>query len=152
MPVVYAASCLAGAPCDAPVKNIVATATAAEASPGTIRTALGALSAVAANGNTAATATLVGLENATAPVRDEAALALAAAAVRNPGHVIAWLDAAGADVRERAIRLLKDGFEDLEEDFGKEQFYAAARAAYWAAGEGSASRTLAASLIQQLEF
>jgi hypothetical protein len=47
---------------------------------------------------------------------------------------------------------MKVGFEDLEEDFGKEQFFAAARASYWAAAEGSAGRTLAATLIQTLDF
>jgi hypothetical protein len=152
MPIVYAASCLAGEPCEGAIKNIVATATASGASPGTVRTALGALSAVAGNGNAGATEALAALTTAPQLVRDEAALGLAAAAVRDPAHMIAWLDAAPEARREAVIQLLKDGFEDLEEDFGKEQFFAAARAAYWAAGEGSASRTLAASLIQTLEF
>src|SRR5688500_9485292 len=38
------------------------------------------------------------------------------------------------DVREVDGKL-KDGFDDLEEDFGEEQVFAAARAAYWKAGE-----------------
>jgi hypothetical protein len=85
-------------------------------------------------------------------LRDAAALGFGTAAVRNPAHVIGWLDAAPVAMRDAAIELLKVGFEDLEEDFGEEQFYAAARASYWGAAEGSASRNLAASLIQKLEF
>ena len=48
--------------------------------------------------------------------------------------------------------LLKDGFDDLEEDFAEEQFFAAVRAAYWKAADGSDSRSLASLLIQRLEF
>jgi hypothetical protein len=48
--------------------------------------------------------------------------------------------------------MLKDGFDSLEEDFDEEQFFAAVRAGYWRAGDGSEGRTLAATLIQRLEF
>ena len=54
--------------------------------------------------------------------------------------------------REAAITLLKDGFDDLEEDFGEEQFFAAARATYWKAADGSETRALSSLLIQRLEF
>ena len=54
--------------------------------------------------------------------------------------------------REAVITLLKDGFDDLEEDFGEEQFFAATRAAYWQAADGSATRSLSSLLIQRLEF
>jgi hypothetical protein len=47
---------------------------------------------------------------------------------------------------------MHEGFESLEEDFAEEQFYAAARAAYWAAPETSEQRALTASLIDKLEF
>ena len=40
----------------------------------------------------------------------------------------------------------------VEDDFGEEQFFAAARAAYWKAGEGTSGRALAATLIQALDF
>jgi hypothetical protein len=117
-----------------------------------MRSAVSALAAIAASGNAAATGVLVGLGSRGGAVRDQAALGLGAAAVRNPAHVIAWLDTSSPNVRDAAIDLLKIGFEDLEEDFGEEQFYATARASYWKASEGSAGRNLAASLIQKLEF
>jgi hypothetical protein len=85
-------------------------------------------------------------------VREEAALALAAAAVRAPTHVLAWLDDAAATVRDPAIELLREGFEDLEEDFGEEMFFATTRATYWKSDEKSDTRTLTATLIQKLEF
>ena len=53
-----------------------------------------------------------------------------------PDFTIAWLAGRPAG-RESAIELLKDGFDDLEEDFGEEQFFAAARATYWKAADGS---------------
>ena len=40
----------------------------------------------------------------------------------------------------------------LEEDFEEERFFAAVRRGYGQAPEGSAARTLAAALIQTLEF
>jgi hypothetical protein len=73
-------------------------------------------------------------------------------ALRRPQETIRWLAQAPDDRRGRAIELLKEGFDSLEEDFAEEQFFAAARAAYWAAPEGSASRALTASLIDKLEF
>jgi hypothetical protein len=48
--------------------------------------------------------------------------------------------------------MLKDGFDSLEEDFDEEQFFAAIRAGYWRAADASAGRSLAAMLIQKLEF
>jgi hypothetical protein len=63
-----------------------------------------------------------------------------------------WLSMAPEAERESAITLLREGFERLEEDFAEEQFFAAARASYWAAPEGSDGRTLAATLIDRLEF
>ena len=147
-----AAQCLAGQSCDAPLEALVDATAAPDATVGRVRTAVSALAAAAADGKDAATEALVGLAARGGAIRDEAAVGFGVAAVRNPDHTIAWLDAAPAEVRDTAIALLKDGFAELEEDFGEEQFFAAARAAYWAAAEDSPSRTLAATLIQQLEF
>ena len=149
---IHAARCLAGDTCDAHLQALSAAAAAPGASTQTLRVAVAGLSAIAADGNDAATAALLMLAGRGGNARDQAALGLAAAAVRNPGHVIAWLDAAPTATRAEAIPLLRVGFEDLEEDFGEEQFFAAARAAYWTAAEDSSSRTLAATLIQELEF
>jgi HEAT repeat protein len=152
LPTIRAAQCLAGQGCEATIKALVETASTASSAPATMRSAVNALSAIAASGNAAATEALVGLGSRGGAVRDQAALGLGAAAVRNPSHVIAWLDAGATGQRDAAIDLLKVGFEDLEEDFGEEQFYATARASYWKAADGSASRNLAAVLIQKLEF
>ena len=85
-------------------------------------------------------------------LRGDVAVALATMALRRPQETIAWLGKAAAERRARAIDLLHEGFDSLEEDFAEEQFYAAARAGYWAAPEGSEQRTLTASLIEKLEF
>jgi hypothetical protein len=73
-------------------------------------------------------------------------------ALRAPTHILAWFDAASDDVRAAAIDMLRTGFERLEEDFAEEQFFGAARAAYWAAGENSPTRERLAALIDKLEF
>jgi hypothetical protein len=84
--------------------------------------------------------------------RAHARLGLAKWALRRPDDIVAWLAAAGTEERTLAIDLLREGFETLEEDFAEEQFFAAARAAYWRAAEGSGARDVAATLIDRLEF
>ncbi len=148
---IAAAQCLLGEPCDPHIRALTAGATAARATPAMVSAATAGLAAIAASGRGAATQALVDLA-ARPAVRDAAAVALASAAVRRPEPMIAWLDDAPEAVRETAIVLLKDGFDSLEEDYAEEQFYATARAAYWAAPEGSPARTLAAALIQRLDF
>jgi hypothetical protein len=152
IPTILAAQCLMGQPCEAVIKGLVEGVTAAGASAATVRASVTALSALVANGNEAATAALVALGGQGAGARDQAALGMAAAAVRNPEYVIAWLEASADPLRAAAVALLKQGFEDLEEDFGEEQFFATARAFYWKSPDGSSGRNLAAALIQQLEF
>ena len=49
-------------------------------------------------------------------------------------------------------QLLAEGFDMLEEDFEKEQFFALARKTYWAAAEGSPTRALMQTLIGELDF
>lgn len=66
--------------------------------------------------------------------------------------VITWLTEMSDAGRTRALDLWREGFESLEEDFAEEQFLAAARAAYWKAAEGSTARTVAAALIDNLDF
>lgn len=146
------AQCLVGERCESTIKALSDAAGAAGASASIVRAAVTALAAIAASSNEPATAALVGVAARGGLVRDEAMLGFATVAVRNPDHAIRWIDVAPAPVQSAAIELLKEGFEDLEEDFGEEQFFAAARAAYWKAAEGTSSRTLAATLIQALEF
>lgn len=151
-PAVRAAQCLAGDPCDSIVKSLLDGASAPGAASSVVRATVTGLSAVAANGNSAAVGALLTLARRGPGLRDESALGFGAAAVRNPGHVLAWLEAAPPDVREAAIDLLKQGFDDLEEEFAEEQFFAETRAYYWKVPEGSSGRTVAADLIQRLEF
>lgn len=146
------AQCLLGDRCDAAITLLADTAGAAGASSSVIRAAVTALAAIGASRNDAATAALAGLASRGAAVRDQVMLGFATVAVRNPDHVIGWLDTAPGPVRTAATELLKEGFEDLDEDFGEEQFFAAARAAYWKAGDGTSARALAGTLIQTLDF
>jgi hypothetical protein len=147
-----AAQCMAGEACDAALKAIVDAVTAPAASAAIIRAGISGLTAVAGIGNQPATVALVNLAERGGVIRDQAAIGLATIAVLNPDHVIAWLDRAPQKSRQAAVDLLKDGFDDLEEDFGEELFFAAVRATYWKAADGSDTRSLASLLIQRLDF
>ena len=54
--------------------------------------------------------------------------------------------------RDRAIDLVAEGFDMLEEDLDKETFFTAVRHAYWDSPEGSATRPLMQTLIGKLDF
>jgi hypothetical protein len=146
------AQCLAEQGCAEHVKALAAAAVATGVRADVPAAAVSALAAIAEAGNAGATAALIDVAGGGGALRELAALAFAGVAVRRPDHVIAWMDAAPEGQRSMAIDLLKDGFDRLEEDFAEEQFYAAARATYWKATEGSPTRSLAALLIQKLEF
>jgi HEAT repeat protein len=148
---VLAAECLAGDNCDANQQQLVDAASAARAPASVVRAAMSGLSAMAVGGRDTALAALAMLGGRPA-LRDQASLALAAAALRHPQRVLAWLNALPDAERAAPIAMLKDGFDALEEDYAEEQFFAAARASYWAAAEGSPARGLAAKLIEDLEF
>lgn len=153
IPAVQAARCLIEDGCAVRVEVLSDTARSRAATPAAARAAVMALGAVAANGHAGAIAALVALAgDAEGRLMDDVAVAFSAAALRAPVEAIGWLAGAGDDVRAAAIELLRHGFERLEEDFAEEQFFAAARAAYWKADEGSVTRTVAAALIDTLEF
>jgi HEAT repeat protein len=89
------------------------------------------------------------------PARDDTtrapvSLALGAIALRNTPLMLAVLGK--HPDRDRAIDLLAEGFDGLEEDLDKETFFAATRRGYWAAAEGSATRQLMQTLIGNLDF
>jgi hypothetical protein len=135
------------------VKALLGIASAPGTSPQIVRAAMTALTAIATKPDDTATAALVGFARTATPgLRDEAAVAFSVVAVRTPDPVLKWLDAADDATRTAAVELLRAGFERLEEDYAEEQFFAAARAAYWAAAEDSPSRTRTADLIDKLEF
>ncbi len=144
--------CLIGEMCAEHIAALVAAASSDEGRPTTVRGAIDALEAVAQNRNEAALAALVTLAAQQSALRERVAVAFASVALRQPDWVVERISAADESTRESAITMLKDGFDSLEEDFDEEQFFAAVRAGYWRAGDGSAARTLAATLIQRLEF
>jgi HEAT repeat protein len=148
----HAALCLLQEDCAGQVAALSATLRNITAAPAVTRAAAAALGAIAEEGHDPALAALLALAGqASGRVRDEVAAAFASAALRRPDAVVTWLDASD-DRRAPATDLLRAGFELLEEDYAEEQFYAAVRAAYWAAPESSPTRTIAAALIDRLEF
>lgn len=147
-----AARCLLGESCDAGVKQLADAALAPKAPVAMVRAAVNALSAIAASGQNAAITTLIALAPRGGAVREQAASALAAAALRRPERILSWLSTAAPTERTTAIGMLKDGFDGLDEDYAEEQFFAATRASYWSAAEGSSARSLSATLIDDLEF
>jgi hypothetical protein len=144
--------CLIGEMCTENIAALVAAASSDEGRPTTVRGAIDALEAVAQNRNEAALAALVGLAARQSTLRERIAVAVASVALRQPDWVVERIGAADEPTRESVITMLKDGFDSLDEDFNEEQFFAAVRAGYWRAGDGSSPRTLAATLIQRLEF
>jgi HEAT repeat protein len=149
---VRAATCLAGRNCDAQITALVNAATASGTRPAAVRAAIGGLAAIAESGNAAAIRALLDLPGRAAALREEVAIGYSSLALRRPAAVLDWLDAAAEPARNAAIDLLKDGFDSLEEDYAEEQFYAATRAMYWQAAEGSPTRILMAAILQRLDF
>jgi hypothetical protein len=151
-PVLQATQCMLGSMCEARVEWLITTAGSVAARPEAVRGAIAALGALAQQDAAARAALMKLAQRAPERLRSEIALALSGVALRQPDTVIAWLAGAADDERTRAVDLLREGFESLEEDFAEEQFFAAARAGYWNAADGSAARTIAAALIDKLEF
>jgi len=138
--------------CAQHVAALVAAASSEEGRPSTIRGAIDALEAVAQSRNEAALTALLTLAAKQSALREQIAVSFATVALRQPDWVVERIDAGDKSSREALISMLKDGFDSLEEDFDEEQFFAAVRAGYWRAGEGSSPRALAETLIQKLEF
>jgi HEAT repeat protein len=153
-PTISAAICLLGLNCEAHEKFVVeALAFAAQADDrqALLRGAVHAAEMLARSGHDQALAALLaaGVEagsSAQAPI----ALGVGLVALRDPAVVLRVL--ARSPVRDGAILLLRDAFDMLNEDFEEERFFVEVRKAYWAAGEGSAERQVAESLIRVLEF
>jgi HEAT repeat protein len=82
------------------------------------------------------------------PTRAPITLALGAVALRNTPLMLSVLKTAPPD----AITLLAEGFDELEEDFDKERFFALVRHTYWESAEGSPDRRLMQTLIGKLDF
>jgi hypothetical protein len=148
-----AAQCLRGGDCVERIKWLADVVRGGTSRGEAVRAAVDAMSVLGSQGHHEAISALVDLSaSVSAQQREDVAVAFAGTAVRDPAAILAWLGASAEPGRRVAIELLHDGFERLEEDFAEEQFFAAARAAYWAAPEGSAGRALVATLIDRLEF
>jgi hypothetical protein len=147
-----AAQCLVAADtCSARIAALKATAAGEFVRASVAQAAVGGLGNIAEAGDGDATSAIVQL-SMTPALHDATAFVLGAVALREPDRMLAWLAGVPRPVYTQAVDLLKDGFDSLEEDYGKEQFFAAARAAYWKAPESSTARTSAASIIERLEF
>ena len=153
-PAIAAALCLLGVNCAAHQKYLSDTLRYAGDTAGfqlLLRSTAHALGALAARGDQTA---LAALFDAGIPAGDASrapiALAIGEAAVRDPAATLRLLGE--RKDQAAAIELLRDAFDMLEEDFEEELFYVDVRHAYWAAAEGSPARTLAAAVIEKLEF
>jgi hypothetical protein len=78
------------------------------------------------------------------------ALAVATVALRNTPLMLEIL--AGHPERGRALDLVAEGFDMLEEDLEKERFFAFVRRTYWQSPEESPTRALMQTLIGELDF
>ena len=153
-PTLAAAICLIGSNCASHRSYLQETIGFAISNPGfqeLLRAAASGLAALAIAGDAQAAESLI---DRGAPARDpeRAALALALGHVglRNTKLLLAALEARPDAMP--AVELLREAFDMLEEDFEEERFFALVRRTYWTAAPGSASRRLAETLIQRLEF
>lgn len=156
-PTVAAAICLLGVNCSSHENYLIETLEFANSNPNLgfqelLRGAAAGLGALAvAGGHDEAAGALfdVGIPSHD-PTRAPVSLALGTIALRNTPLMLSVLGQ-HAD-RDRAIDLVAEGFDMLEEDLDKETFFAAVRRAYWDAPEGSANRQLMQTLIGKLGF
>jgi hypothetical protein len=147
---VQASRCLLGDACADRLTTLTDSVTSRVATREHVRAGVAALGAVAATSDEGVTALAALLSNGT--IRPDIAVGLGGVALRNPARILAWLDGQPAPAQAAVIQALREAFERLEEDYAEEQFFAAARAAYWAAADGSTTRTLMASVIEKLDF
>lgn len=145
-----AARCLLGDDCAAQVARLSEATGSRLASPEAVRAGTMALAAIGFEHESAVAALFALLE--TPAVRSSAVAAIGTLALREPQVFLAWLAGVPAPRQEAAVAVLREAFERFEEDYAEEQFFAAARAAYWDAAEGSAARTLMAGAIDKLDF
>ncbi len=153
-PALATAICLLGVNCDSHERFLYSTIKFAIANPGfqdLTRAAARGMSHLAAAGRAIDWDALIGLGSSSVdPVRAPLALGFASAAVEVPDQALAAVQRA-AD-QKGALLLLRDGFDMLEEDYAKEQFYVAIRKIYWKVPEGDPTRKTAEALITTLEF
>jgi len=152
-PIVAASLCLVGAQCAEQEKYLIdlLKSAAKNGEPQeSVRADVTGLTALALAGRSSAAEALFDVgTHAPDPVRAPIALGVATIALRNPTFAFALFEKSAS---KEVITLLGEGFDMLEEDFEKEQFFALARKTYWNAPEGSPTRALMQTLIGELDF
>jgi hypothetical protein len=152
-PIIAASICLVGLQCAEGETYLIDTLKASGEqgqSQEIVRAAVAGLGALALAGRTSAAEALLAVGNHSPdPVRAPIALAMATIALRNTPLALAMLEKTPS---KDALALVAEGFDMLEEDFEKEQFFAFARKTYWSAPEGSPTRGLMQTLIGELDF
>ncbi|MGE0040377.1 MAG: HEAT repeat domain-containing protein [Vicinamibacterales bacterium] len=154
-PAVAAAICLLGVNCDSHIGYLDRVLRFADDNPGyqpLLRGAAAGLGSIAAfAGRSDANDPLleIGIPSQD-PLRAPIALALGQVALRNPERMLDTLES--HPDQARAIGLVAEGFDMLEEDLAEERFFVFVRRAYWAADEGSPRRALCEQLITRLDF
>jgi hypothetical protein len=152
-PILGASICLLGVQCIEHEHYLIDTLKASgENGPSqeVVRAAVTGLGALAVAGRSSAGEALLEIGvHARDSVRAPIALAVATIALRNTPLAFGLLEKSS---RRDAFALVAEGFDMLEEDFGKERFFALARKTYWSASDGSPTRSLMQALISALEF
>jgi HEAT repeat protein len=154
-PAIAASVCLLSTGC-APqedyLRKTLAFAAGSDTHESVLEASANALGVLAVAGKTDALDALVDVGAPSSdPVRGVIATAVGSIAMRNAAVVLDVF--AKRSDRDAAIRLLRDGFDELsEEDFEQERFCTAVRQAYASAPAGSARHDLAAALIDALQF
>jgi HEAT repeat protein len=153
-PAVAAAICLLGINCASHQGYLTETLKFGIAQIGfqdLVRGASSGLAALAVDGNEQALQALIELGTPTRdPARAAIALAIGTVALRNTPLTLQVLEK--TPNRDRALELLREAFDMLEEDYIEERFFATVRRTYWASATGSPARAVAEALIRTLEF
>jgi len=154
-PSIAAAICLLGVNCSSHESYLVETLKFTDRNAGyqeLLRAAATGLGALGVAGHQEAAASLfdVGIPATEDSTRAPVALAVATIALRSTPLMMTLLEQY-AD-REKAVALLAEGFDMLEEDLDKERFFAVARRTYWESDGASPRRVLMQTLIGTLDF
>jgi HEAT repeat protein len=154
-PSIAAAICLLGINCESHENYLGETLKFADRNAGfqeLLRAAAAGLGALGVTGHGEAVDALfeIGIPSRDDSTRAPIALALGSVALRNTALLMTVLDRRSD--RDRAIGLLAEGFDMLEEDLDKERFFAFARRTYWDSPENSPRRALMQTLIGTLDF
>jgi HEAT repeat protein len=154
-PSIACAICLLGVNCEAHINYLVETLKFADQTSGfqeLMRAAASSLGVLAISGQADALEALfrLGIPSKEDSTRAPIALALGTVALRNPTLMLSTL--VKRPDRGRAVDLLSEGFDMLEEDLDKEGFFATVRRTYWQSAEKSPVRELMQALIGKLDF